>query len=84
MWRLDGLGLRSRRLNEKNLSEVGPFFDERKLRTWLQELATRLSHAAVILASGHEGVDRKRLATRVLYLGVVNAWVAKYSKHQAL
>lgn len=65
-------------MNDKNLGEVGPFFDEKKLAVWLQELAMRLSHAAVVLLSNHEGVDWKLLATRQHYLGVVNAWKDKY------
>jgi len=65
-------------MNEKNLGEVGPFFDEKKLAAWLAELATRLSHAAVILVSNHEGKDLNLLATRAHYLDVVNAWTAKY------
>jgi hypothetical protein len=65
-------------MNDKNLGEIGPFYDEKKLSTWLQELATRLSHAAVILATDAEGHDLKLLATRAHYLDVVNAWTAKY------
>jgi hypothetical protein len=29
-----------------NIAQVGPFFDERKLAAWLQEMAMRMSHAA--------------------------------------
>jgi hypothetical protein len=57
---------------------VGPFHDRKKLEAWLQELAKRLSHAAVILVHDHKGVDRVLLATRAHYLNAVNAWAAKY------
>jgi hypothetical protein len=60
------------------MAQVGPFFDEKKLATWLQEIAMRLSHAAVVLVSNPEGIDRKLLATRMHYLGVVNRWWSKY------
>ncbi len=65
-------------VNEKNLGEVGPFFDKKKLEAWLQELAKRLSHATVILVSDHKGKDATLLATRKRYLDVANAWVEKY------
>jgi hypothetical protein len=64
--------------NERNLGEVGPFYDRKKLEAWLQELAKRLSHAAVILAHDQRGADRVLLATRSHYLSTVNLWVAKY------
>jgi len=65
-------------MNDKNLGETGPFYNEKKLSAWLGELVTRLSHAAVILASDAEGQDVKLLATRAHFLEVVNAWMAKY------
>ena len=61
-----------------NMAQVGPFFDEKKLATWLQEIAMRLSHAAVILASNPEGSDLKLLMTRKHYLEVINKWWSKY------
>jgi hypothetical protein len=65
-------------MNETNLGEISPFFDDKKLAVWLSELVMRLSHAAVILASDHEGEDRALLATRLHYLTAVNDWTAKY------
>ena len=61
-----------------SMAQVGPFFDEKKLATWLQEIAMRLSHAAVILASNPEGSDLKLLMTCKQYLEVVNKWWSKY------
>jgi hypothetical protein len=61
-----------------NMAQVGPFFDEKKLATWLQEMAMRLSHAAVVLASNSEGIDTKLLMTRKYYLEVANKWWLKY------
>jgi hypothetical protein len=61
-----------------NMAQVGPFFDEKKLATWLQEMAMRLSHAAMILASNPEGSDLKLLMTRRHYLEIVNKWWSKY------
>ena len=61
-----------------NMAHVGPFFDEKKLATWLLEMAIRLSHAAVVLASNPEGSDTKLLMTRMHYLEVVNKWWSKY------
>jgi len=63
-----------------NMAQVGPFFDEKKLTTWLQEMAMRLSHAAVVLVSNPEGSDVKLLITRANYLEVVNKWWSKYTE----
>jgi hypothetical protein len=60
------------------MAQVGPFFDETKLATWLQEMAMRLSHAAVVLVSNPEGSDTRLLMTRKHYLEVVNKWWSKY------
>ena len=61
-----------------NMAQVGPFLDEKKLAAWLQEIAMRLSHAAVILASNPEGDDHQLLMTQKHYLDVVNKWWSKY------
>jgi hypothetical protein len=61
-----------------NMAQIGPFFDEKKLAVWLQELTMRLSHAAVVLVSDSEGTDVKLLMTRMHYLEVVNKWWSKY------
>ena len=45
---------------------------------WLNEMALRLSHAAVVLTSNPEGIDVKLLMTRKHYLEVVNEWWSKY------
>ncbi len=60
------------------MAQVGPFFDEKKLATGLQEMAMRLSHAAVVLVSNPEGSDLKLLLTYKHYLDVVNKWCATY------
>jgi hypothetical protein len=62
-----------------SMAQVGPFFDENKLATWLQEMALRLSHASVVLVSNPEGSDRKLLMTRAHYLEIVNSWWSKYA-----
>jgi hypothetical protein len=49
-----------------------------KLTVWLNEMAMRLSHAAVVLTSNPEGIDVKLLMTRKHYLEVVNKWWSKY------
>jgi hypothetical protein len=64
--------------NAEKLGEIGPFFDPNKLAVCITELATRFSHAAIILASDHEGEDRQLLVTRAHYLAAVNAWTKKY------
>ena len=61
-----------------NMAQVGPFLDEKKLATWLQEMAMRLSHAAVVLVSNAERSDMKLLMTRKHYLEVANEWWSKY------
>jgi hypothetical protein len=45
----------------ENMAQVGPFFDERKLRSWLGEMAMRLSHAAMVLLPNPDGSDRPPL-----------------------
>jgi len=61
-----------------NKAQVGPFFDEKKLRVWLQEMALRLSPAALVLLSNPEGHDLKLLATQMHYLKVLHRWWSKY------
>jgi hypothetical protein len=61
-----------------NMAQVGPFFDEQKLRSWLGEMALRLSPAALILLPNPDGSDMKLLVTQTHYLGVVNKWWSKY------
>jgi hypothetical protein len=61
-----------------NLVQVGPFFDEEKLGSWVQEMAMRLSHAAIILVTNAEGTDVALLRARAHYLDIVNAWWSKY------
>jgi len=61
-----------------NIAQVGPFFDEAKLKIWLYEITLRLSHAAIVLVSDAEGDDIKLLATRAHYLEVSRAWWSKY------
>jgi hypothetical protein len=62
-----------------NMAQVGPFFDDKKLRVWLYEIAMRLSHAAMVLLPDHlEGHDLKLLATQAHYLEVNNEWWSKY------
>ena len=68
--------------NEQNLGEVGPFYDRKKLGAWLEELAKRLNHAAVILAHDHTRMDRVLLATRAHYLNRFNVWAAKYLRSE--
>jgi hypothetical protein len=65
-------------LGPDRMAQVGPFFDESKLRVWLLEMAMRLSHAAVILLANPEGNDLKLLATQVHYLEVNNKWWLMY------
>jgi hypothetical protein len=60
------------------MAQVGPFFDENKLRVWMQEIAMRLSHAAVVLLANPEGNDLRLLSTQEHYLGVSNKWWSKY------
>lgn len=65
-------------MNAQNMGEVGPFYDEVKLKMWLEELAKRLGHAAIILLSDFEGEDRVLDLTRAHYLATFNAWAKKY------
>lgn len=66
-------------MNDQNLGEICPFFNEKKLEVWVGQTASRLSHAAVILVSSVEGLDLGLLSARAEYLDVVNGWRLKYS-----
>jgi hypothetical protein len=61
-----------------NMVHVGPFFDEKKLRSWLGETAIRLSPAALTLLSNPDGSDTKLLITQKHYLKVFQRWWSKY------
>lgn len=58
--------------------QIGPFLDEVKLQAWLEEMAKRLGHAAVILLANYEGVDQRLDVTRRHYIEAINAWGRKY------
>jgi hypothetical protein len=60
------------------LGRIGPFVDEEKLQAWLEEMAKRFGHAAIVLLSDFEGKDVRLDLTRKHYLEVMNAWGAKY------
>jgi hypothetical protein len=64
--------------SKDGLGKLGPFMDEAKLQAWLEEMAKRFGHAAVVLLSDFEGVDPRLDATRAHYLAAVNAWGKKY------
>jgi hypothetical protein len=63
---------------QSGLGQVGPFFDQAKLRAFLEELAKRLGHAAIILLSHSEGEDPKLDIARKHYFKVFWAWAPKY------
>lgn len=69
-----------------NMAQVGPFFDDKKLASWLGEMAIRFSHAAMVLLPPPSGSDIKLLSTQRHYLKVANTWWSKYRgvKHQAV
>jgi len=46
----------------------------------MNEMAIRLSHAAIVLTSNPEGIDLQLLNTRTHYLEVCNEWWAKYRR----
>jgi hypothetical protein len=60
------------------LGRIGPFVDESKLQAWLEEMAKRFGHAAIVLVSDFEEMDVRLELTRMHYLEVMNAWGAKY------
>lgn len=60
------------------LGRIGPFIDEAKLQAWLEEMAKRFGHAAIVLLSDFEGTDVRLELTRMHYLEIMNAWGVKY------
>ena len=68
------------------MARVGPFFDEKKLRPWLGEMAIRLSLAAMQLLPNADANDVKLLLTQAHYLEVFDKWWSKYrgTKPQAV
>ena len=63
---------------QEGLGKIGPFIDQEKLQAWLEEMAKRFGHAAIVLLSDFEGNDLRLDVTRGHYLEVMNAWGAKY------
>jgi len=49
-----------------------------KLQAWLEEMAKRFGHAAIVLLSDFEGQNQKLDSTRGHYLIVMNEWGRKY------
>jgi hypothetical protein len=64
--------------SQGGLGKLGPFMDEAKLQAWLEEMAKRFGHAAIVLLLDFEGDDPRLGATRAHYLVAVNAWGTKY------
>jgi hypothetical protein len=64
--------------SQGGLGKLGPFMDDDKLQAWLEEMAKRFGHAAVVLLSNFKGVDPRLDATRAHYLAALNAWDKKY------
>jgi hypothetical protein len=62
---------------DTSLGEIGPFFDEKKLAAWLQELAKHLSIFANILVPT-QSRDLKLLAAQAHYLQALHDWMSKY------
>jgi hypothetical protein len=62
-----------------NMAQVGPFFDEQKLRSWLGEIALRLSLAPLVLLHP-DGSDMRLLITTTHYVQVANEWWSKYRR----
>ncbi|MEA2885668.1 MAG: hypothetical protein QOD11_28 [Bradyrhizobium sp.] len=60
------------------LGQIGPFLDETKLQAWLEEMAKRFGHAAVILLADFEGFDPQLDQTREHFLRAINDWGKKY------
>jgi hypothetical protein len=80
------LGISLTTTGPDNMAQVGPFFDDKKLASWLGEMAMRLSLAALILLPQPSESDIKLLMTQRHYLKVVNEWWSKYrgTKPQAV
>jgi hypothetical protein len=64
-------------LNADKLGEIGPFFDEKKLIVWLQDLAKHLPMVAAQLVPVQAG-DLKLLATSDHFIAAWRTWAAKY------
>ena len=62
----------------RNMAQVGPFFDEQKLRSWLGEMVQHFSVGALKLLPNPDGDNMQLLATQTHYIGVVNRWFSKY------
>ena len=60
------------------MAQVGPFFDEQKLRSWLGVMALRLSPAALKILPNADGNHMPLLATQRHYLRVFNKWWSTY------
>jgi len=63
---------------QNGLGQIGPFLDEAKLQAWLEEMAKRFGHAAVILVADYEGMDHSLDLTRQHFLRTINEWGTKY------
>jgi hypothetical protein len=64
--------------SQGGLGKIGPFVDEVKLQSWLEEMAKRFGHAAIVLLSDFEGLDVRLDQTREHYLNAMNEWGKKY------
>lgn len=60
------------------MTKVGPFPDETRMMSVLQELARHLSYTAIVSGSHTRDDDIIAIELRTTYLGPLNAWLRKY------
>lgn len=74
-----GVALTTTNVGESlRVAQIGPFFDDNKLRAWLLEMTLRLSHAAFVLLRNPVASDTKLLKAKDHYLKVSDRWMSKY------
>jgi hypothetical protein len=64
--------------SQSGLGKLGPFMDEAKLQAWLEEMAKRFGHAAIVLLSVSRAPIRGWTPRGAHYLAAVNAWGQKH------
>lgn len=70
-------------ISPDNMTRIGPFAEYRYFKAGIEELATRLSHAALTFCGLLEPVGKEALEVKASFLSGLNSWTERYLRSDA-
>ncbi len=65
-------------LSPNGLGKIGPFFEEKYLQAWIEDIAKYLTHGGVIYIGHFKEVDLDRLIAKNTFFDQAKGWTDKY------